>query len=298
MTVSRITARDLVGDVICRDTSQLLRFHAVARSGVDPEGVHQLRVATRRLRSELDLLSMFIDESWRRRLCNDLGWFASVLGKQRDMDVMVVLLEEYSKSDATLDRSVIGRAMDRREHGHRMVLRALDRKRYRSLLVALTNGALAPPLRHPQDDARSAVLAELRTSWDAVRDASDQDSTDSADFHHLRILTKRARYATEVAEPYLDDAARPIAQRLARVQDELGRLHDDAVAIDFIETWYQSPRAVRGVDPFDARSAWVDAIARSGEHRRDAWRAPLAEAMILIDDASMSWANSERPDSE
>lgn len=298
MTISRITARDLVGDVIGRETSQLLRFHTVARNGTDPEGVHQLRVATRRLRSELDLLGELIDESWHQRVSDGLTWFASVLGKQRDMDVMVVLLEEYPKIDATLDRSVIGHAVARRERGHRKVHRALERRRYRSLLMTLANGALAPPLRHPDDNARSAVITELRTSWSAVHDASDTVTADVGDLHRLRILAKRARYATEVAAPFLDDGANPIARRLARVQDELGRLHDDAVAIDFIDTWYRSPQAVRGVDPFDARSAWIDAILRSSENRRDAWRAPLAEAIILIDDATLTSTRSEGADGD
>ncbi len=298
VSASLVTAGDFVGEVIGHEASQLLRFHSLARQGIDPEGVHQLRVAARRLRSELELLQGIIDLTWRDAVSDNLAWIGAVLGERRDFDILVALLNDLATTDASLDRSIIARAQSKRDRASKKVERTLGRARYRALLVTLTEATFAPPLRNPDVDVRRSMINELRPSWDNLRRASEDATGDATNLHRLRIVVKRARYATEIASPFLDDNARAITQRLARVQDELGQLHDDFVTSAFVEAWYDSPRAARGVDPFDAKSAWLKAIAHRSEHRRDHWRAPLVEAMILIDDASTGssyseWANGE-----
>ena len=298
MSAVLVTAREFVGDVIGQEAAQFLRFHASARRGVDPESVHQLRVSTRRLRTDLDFLRSLLDSSWYRDVREDLAWIGGRLGARRDFDVLIAFLEELASTDESLDRSVIFRAETMRDRGRDGVERALGRTRYHKLLVTLIDATLWPPLRDPDVVVRRIILDKLGSSWDKLRLASDTVTNEASDLHRLRIVVKRSRYAMEIASPFLDES-RPIVQRLARVQDELGQLHDDVVTCDFVVAWYRSARAARGVDPFDASDAWLNAIHKRGEQRRDLWRAPLAEALVLIDDVSrnssyLEWSEGEQ----
>ena len=66
------------------------------RIGEDPEGVHQARVATRRLRSDLRTFGPVLDERWSEDLRAELRWLGAALGKVRDADVLTELLRSAS----------------------------------------------------------------------------------------------------------------------------------------------------------------------------------------------------------
>lgn len=296
VTDSEFSAEQLIGDVIGRETGQMLRFTSIARRGVDPEGVHQLRVATRRLRSELRLLRPLLISRWCDSVTKDLSWLGTALGNYRDVDVLIALLEEISKADPTLDQRVIREAKEDRPRRQRRVVQVLDRARYRSLMVALTRGVLSPPLRSSHQDPSTVIVTQLYDSWREVRTAAGEPHADDTRLHRIRILTKRARYATEVATPILGDGGRAIIERFAKIQDILGMQHDMTVARRFITNWYDSPLAAQGVDPGDARDVWVAAMDSSARIRHDTWREPLAEVIVLIDDLGLSPSKWSNPD--
>ncbi len=296
MTDSDFSAQQLIGNVIGRETGQMLRFTSIARRGADPEGVHQLRVATRRLRSELRLLRPLLQSRWCDSVSKDLSWLGTALGNYRDVDVLIALLHEISKADPTLDQRVIRQAKEDRQRRQRRVVLVLERERYRSLMVDLTRGVLSPPLRSSHQDPSTVIVTQLQDSWRQVQTAASEPLANDARLHRIRILTKRARYATEVATPILGDGGRAIIERFAKIQDILGMQHDITVARRFIAKWYDSPLAVQGVDPGDAREAWVSAMDASVRSRHDAWREPLAEVIVLIDDLGLrpsKWTNSD-----
>ena len=294
VTNSDFSARDFVSDVIGREVGQMLRNTSAARLGTDPEGVHQLRVASRRLRSELRLLHPMLEDQWHTKATNDLAWLGHTLGGYRDSDVLIAILKEIATADDDLDRAVIDRAVeDRRAHQHRVDAR-LSGKRYVSLVVTLARAVVRPPLRRSYAHPESIVVSQLRESWNALRIATTEMMDSPASLHQIRILSKRARYVTEIATPILGDGAQAIVERFMAIQDSLGHQRDLAAARQFVTKWYDSPRAIRGIDPADARETWLASIDAASRVNPDMWREPLAEAMVLIDD--MNIGSSERTD--
>src|SRR4029450_1017703 len=80
------SAGDAVRRAIALSVIRLIRHDPVVRLDLDPEGVHQARVATRRLRSDLRTFRPLLDEEWSTALRNELRWLARALGDVRDGD--------------------------------------------------------------------------------------------------------------------------------------------------------------------------------------------------------------------
>ena len=87
------TVEEVVRSTIATSTRRLMRHDAVVRLGVDP-GVHQARVATRRIRSDLRTFRSLLEPRWRDELRGELGWLGRELGGVRDCDVLGERLRE------------------------------------------------------------------------------------------------------------------------------------------------------------------------------------------------------------
>ena len=180
-----------------------LRLHLeVARLGRDPEGVHQMRVALRRLGAWLDL------GGWRV-LVDDIGWLRRNAGAVRDFDV---LFERHPKEP-------LGPWLARRrERARGALLAALDAPRAAGLLEALS---LAPPL--DPDRARTALEGLARRVATRGKRAveSAEKPKEIERWHALRRALRRLRYGME----WLEMPTKPLRE----LQDELGELGDLAV---------------------------------------------------------------------
>ena len=204
----------------------------------DPEAVHQARVATRRLRSDLGTLRDFVDADWALGLRAELRWFGAELGAVRDIEVLGERLTLHAgllpEAQARAARGAIRRLEADHTTARTDLLRALRQPRYaqlhRALHEALTRPRLAPAagLR-----ARHALPGAIRPTWRRLRRAVDHLGPVPSDpaLHQARILAKRARYAAELAIPVFGRRARDFAGALTRVQDVLGE-HQDAVVAD------------------------------------------------------------------
>src|SRR5437763_591293 len=91
-------------------------------TGEDAEAIHQARIATRRLRSDLRTFEPFLDERWTTSLRAELRWLTAELGAVRDVDVMRTRLrthaERSSPVDADAARLVLCRLDGDREAAH------------------------------------------------------------------------------------------------------------------------------------------------------------------------------------
>ncbi len=83
------SAADLVRQAISAAVDRIMRHDPGVRIGDDPEDVHQARVGTRRLRSDLRTFSSLLDEEWLASLRDELRWLAGALGEVRDDDVLI-----------------------------------------------------------------------------------------------------------------------------------------------------------------------------------------------------------------
>jgi CHAD domain-containing protein len=251
---SGATAGDVVRRAIAVSVARLIEHDAVVRLDTDPEGVHQARVATRRLRSDLRTFRDLVGAEWASALRDELGWLAEILGDVRDGDVLldrlrrrVARLPEHHDRGATL---VLEALEASRTKAHAELLHTLRSDRYLALLDRLVEAANAPVLLLEADLPAIAVLPGfVRRPWRALakRAKSVGEPPTDEELHAVRIRTKRARYAAEAVAPLLGKPALAFADAAAELQEILGELSDSVVAERWLRSWASRSRSTRGV---------------------------------------------------
>ncbi|WP_371615864.1 CHAD domain-containing protein [Streptomyces sp. NBC_00454] len=223
-----------------RDT--LIAQDPAVRRGL-PDSVHQMRVATRRLRSAFKTYRRILDPAETGPVGGELRWLAAELGVDRDQEV---LLERIQTGLDGLPRTlqlgpVRGRLKvwntARRTGSRRAALAALDSRRYLALLDALDALLADPPLQKAAGRPARAtlpvtVLGDYARLAGRVEGALAMDPGPDRDLalHEARKAAKRARYAAEAAAPALGKPARRLAEALQAVQTLLGDHQDGVVA--------------------------------------------------------------------
>lgn len=205
------------------------------------EPVHQMRVAARRLRSDLRTLAPLVDPAWAEPLTADLRWLGGVLGDVRDADVMQAHLARGAAGLEEGARVLLEALANVRETNHAVLLDVLRGPRYLAVVDRLVGAVAAPQVTDAAGRPCAEALPPLaHKAWRRAARwarALGPDATDE-DLHRARILTKRTRYAAEAVAPALGARgaeARAFAKRAAAVQDALGSLQDTAVARATIE---------------------------------------------------------------
>jgi CHAD domain-containing protein len=231
------TAVDVLRAGMVASVERLVDHDPIARHGGDPEGVHQARVATRRLRSYLRVFGALLDPEASAPLRDELSWLADALGEVRDLDVLSARLNrqlsELGPDDRANGALLIARLGVERAAARDRLLVALRSPRYFELLEHLVLFAMGPPvLSGAGRPADKALPALARTPWlsfvKAARRVNDQTSDD--DLHEVRIRAKRARYASEVASLVVGKPAQRLADAVSEVQEVLGDHHDAGTA--------------------------------------------------------------------
>jgi CHAD domain-containing protein len=285
VTVAELGPDASAGDVVQRALAlsviRLIRHDAVVRLDLDPEGVHQARVATRRLRSDLRTFRPLLDREWSTALRDELGWIARLLGAVRDGDVLLGRLRE--KAGALpgelqgASSAPISDLQASRDAALTTLLDALRSTRYVELLDRLVEAAGAPALRGDADGpAADTIPALVRRPWHKLEKRAGKlpDDPTNAELHEIRIRTKRVRYAAEAAAPVAGKPARALGHAAARLQDVLGDLNDADVAAGWLDDWGAQAGAGDGTRAAEALAALErDATA----DLRDRWRAAWDE---------------------
>jgi CHAD domain-containing protein len=232
---------DVVRAAIVNSTTRIIRHDAGIRIGDDPEDVHQARVGTRRLRSDLRTFAPVLVEEWFQPLREELRWLAGALGAVRDADVMAERLRRQADALPARDASGLAplfrKLAAERERAGEALMAALSGERYVTLLDDLVGAAqrstediFGPEAAEPAVD----LLPELVTRpWRHVNKAVGELATDPApdDLHQVRIRVKRARYAAEAAAPVIGTPAKGFGKALAEAQGVLGD-HQDAIVAE------------------------------------------------------------------
>ena len=270
------SAAEVIRTVFVGSVTRILRHDAGVRIGDDPEDIHQARVGTRRLRSDLRTFSALLVDEWADPIRTELKWLAAALGEVRDADVLGERLRR--QADALPERDGAGLAplfrrlaKEREEAGARLI-ESISGDRYLDLLDRLVAAARVPELRPEADEPARKVLPDLvGRPWRHLKKAvGDLDPLPSdADLHQVRIRVKRTRYAVEAAAPAVGGEAKAFAKALAQLQTVLGDHHDAVVA----EEWLR--RAADGATAAEALAAGeLITVQRAEEEaRREAWPA-------------------------
>lgn len=224
--------------------AQIRANEVPAAESVDPEGVHQLRIGVRRLRSALRLFGPLLPRPQVEALNGELRWLAWELGPARDLDVFVEeLIGPLARShpDDPALKTLRDEACGLREEARQQVRAALASARYTRLVLGLghwlaraawTDQALSEEsarLFLPADTYACELLERLhrktRRLGRRLADASIEER------HRLRIRAKRLRYAAEFFRGlHPGKRARRYLRRLSALQDVLGELNDVATA--------------------------------------------------------------------
>jgi CHAD domain-containing protein len=244
----------VVRHAIAAGVVRLVHHDPVVRLDSDPEGVHQARVATRRLRSDLRTFRAVLDPEWSRALREELGWLGGELGAARDADVLLDRLQGRARTlpppSARGVAQVVAALEKRRVQAHVELLEALHSDRYLDLLDRLVAAAQAPALLDAEAErpAREALPPVVRRSWRALKrteKALGDPPSDEA-LHAVRISAKRCRYAAEACAPPLGKKTRKLAVAAAALQDVLGELNDAVVAERWLRQWASASRRPTG----------------------------------------------------
>jgi CHAD domain-containing protein len=218
----------------------LLEHEPGARLGEDPEEVHDMRVAIRRMRAAMTAFKDALpvrSEALRR----ELKWLATALGKVRDLDVQLEQVREWALELPAEDREALEPVLQmlgrRRSQARQQLLRVLDSRRYERLTASLTSMLQRGPLRRSAPSRTPALLAgpDLVTRrYRRMRKAGDPIDTESSPeaLHGLRIRGKRLRYAAEFLQPVYGKPASGLIKRLTAMQDVLGLYQDAQVATE------------------------------------------------------------------
>jgi triphosphatase len=250
--------------------TEVLLWHApAAEAGRAPEGVHQMRVAMRRLRSVLRVFRPACDGPSLRGFDARLRELAALLGPARDWDVWLDGLG--AEIEAALPgepriAALLRAARQTRDAAYAALRPALQGPALRGIAWDAVAIVETRPWR-TEGDAEAAARREapieafaagvLDKRWRRIEEAGEdiRDLPD-AEFHALRIEAKRMRYAAELFAPFWGrKRVRRFLDRLAEVQEAFGLANDAVVAHALMS--HLADRAGRG----DAEIAWAGGVA-------------------------------------
>jgi inorganic triphosphatase YgiF len=220
-----------------------------ACEGLDPEGVHQMRVGVRRARAALGLFEDLLPPDQLRHFRSELRWLARELGAARDLDVftrgILAEIEALRAGVVALER-LRAEAVVLRAECYEGVRAVIGSRRYARLVLELGGWISARAWQEyvPGNDslgwlapARGFAEAELERRHRKIgRLAGKLDESD-AERHEVRIELKKLRYASEFLRGlYPGHGAKRFLRRIARVQSALGHMNDVVTAQRILAT--------------------------------------------------------------
>lgn len=214
-----------------RRTRALKRQLAAAVAGKDV-GVHQARVASRRLREALPVLTEGLHHTKAGKARRKIRKLTEALGTVRELDVTLHLIDELGERPG-IPRPALSEVraevMEAREDRRAVMLKRLEAVETTKLahrLAAVRRAvATAPAGAHPWRAALAVRIARrARRLEKAIGEAGQIYAPEG--LHHVRIAAKKLRYALEIADETGAVPCRDVVRTIKRVQDTLGRLHD------------------------------------------------------------------------
>ncbi len=279
---------------------RMLLHEPGARLGDDIEGVHDMRVATRRMRSGIRLFEPFYKPGRLSPFNAALKKTGGALGEVRDLDVFMVKAQAFAKKspDVNLD-PLFDEWQTRLSAARERLIRSLDSREFERFTedfyeFLTTPGKGARPQPEPEDrepyEARHVLPRLLYELYEQVRVYDDLvDSRDVVTLHALRIEMKRLRYALEFFEEILGPEGRGVIKEVKTLQDHLGDMNDAEVAEQILRDFVDAedrqhsgmPRFLRSPDMSGVRQYM---LAKQDEKRR------------LIDTFPAAWEAFTRED--
>jgi CHAD domain-containing protein len=233
----------------------MLKYEPGTRLGEDIEALHDMRVATRRMRAAFNLFGISYKKKVIKPFLAGLKLTGRALGPVRDLDVFMEKLRTHQQSLPGNQRKQFQLFLDiwasKRESARARMLAYLDGKQYKSFkkrfLKFVTTDHMGaksipekiPPvpyqLRHIVPELVYSAHDQVRAYETILGDAPIET------LHQLRISFKGLRYRLEFMHEILGDECNLVIEEVKAMQDHLGDLNDADVAIsilrNFLEEW-------------------------------------------------------------
>lgn len=236
-----MTVEAALGAIVDNCLAHLLANTACARTNAHIEGVHQVRVALRRLRSALSVFRPLLPAAQVEELRGELGWLASTLGPARDWDVFATeLLPDLDGRVPAASSEELRRLVSKeRAAAYKDVAVALSSPRFARMLLTLSRWRSTRAWRdQPLSEEGSQLFQPVTTLSTPLLQKRDKrvrkrgrhlSQLTVEERHVLRIAMKKLRYATDFFSGlYRGKRVKRYLKRLARLQDILGHLNDVA----------------------------------------------------------------------
>jgi CHAD domain-containing protein len=226
----------------------MLAREAGTRSGADPEDLHSMRVATRRMRAAWRVFGDGFRADRTRRYRNRLRQVAGRLGAVRDLDVLLEAADAYRADLPVAEQRALEPLLAAwrryREDARVLLLHELDSPGYARFVedfrvFVQTDGAAVLPVV-PTQPHRIRDTAPSRI-WSAYQQVRAYEPVlrwaDVETLHDLRIAAKWLRYTLEFVRETLGPEVAPLIARVTALQDHLGLMHDADVAASMARTF-------------------------------------------------------------
>ena len=279
-------------DAMSAAANKLLLFHLQrmmmhepgTRDGEDAEELHDMRVATRRMRAALRVFADYLDSAEYKPFLRLVRKTGRELGAVRDLDVFRIKTQLYIDSLPPEEQSGLDPLMEawagERERARGELIEYLDSDRYQRFKEKFehflrtpgagtgpTFGAAGEPLPTLVGDVLPAILFERLASVRAFDQVITQPDAPLSRFHELRIASKGLRYSLEFFQEVLGPDSKPLIETTKVVQDHLGDLQDAVVTCDVLlgflgsGTWGPPrPTKKEGRSPFPVNAPGVAAF--------------------------------------
>ncbi len=281
--------------------AHMLQNEAGTRLGEDIEALHDMRVATRRMRAAFEIFAHYYRPKAMHPFVRGLRATGKALGRVRDLDVFMAKARKYLKTLPKEERGGLSPLLDAwqagREAARQRMLDYLDGDKYSRFVESFarfleTPGAGARPrggeIPRPSRvcEAAPVLIYERMAHVRAYEPMLEQ--ADIAQLHALRIAFKRLRYTVEFFREVLGAEAAEVIAALKAMQDHLGDLNDADVACKiisrFLAEWEETRRAL----PLSGRDN-PQPVAAYLAYRR-------AERHRLMTTFPAAWAQFHSPD--
>lgn len=318
--VPSTTAEEALADIVHGCVEHLRSNTACVMARAHEEGIHQMRVAVRRLRSCLALYAPFLPVDQHKYLVGELKWLIGELGPARDWDVFVgeilkpVLIQLGDEEDRLSELSL--HVEKQRDNAYARAQTAVSAQRYRGLVLLLSSWAEGRGWRDPSCEGQHAALAVSATHIaHELLDAIYQDLLAAgAGFEHLapaarhkvRIQLKKLRYATEFfSSLYPKRKVTPYLTAMKALQDDLGANNDVDVAKTLLRRALKGTRGKQRTRLSYAAGMVVGWHGHIGDGREQqviaAWnrltgRAPYWETQAAVTQAAQTQGGGNPPD--
>jgi CHAD domain-containing protein len=277
--------------VLTARLKEMCEFREAALDWSKIKGVHDMRVASRRLRSALRDFSPYLRGRKLQRAANRLKKLADALGAVRDQDVAIKALEELME-DAPANVSAglewfAGKRRREREKARQKLTNAIEEdalvKLQAEFDAALEDGIKAPRKRKIKSvGTESDSVVSFRQAGREIIERSFQELEDlsaslnrpfkSKPLHQMRIAAKRTRYAIELFASCWGERLLTFAEEIAEMQTSLGELHDCDVWIEELGAVLREQRQADDDDSSQAGETQQEALVddKQGQRRRAA----------------------------